>query len=127
MNLNFKSSLLHIFKEILLISVQENHSNILCYHYILKEINWFVVLYSKRFICTYYVFLFSQAAQALWITILRFCGDLNEPRYHTMERDNTSVMSKVTATLGRNFIRSKEFYEAQMIGIDPVCINIYFN
>ncbi|XP_025423570.1 myosin-VIIa [Sipha flava] len=59
------------------------------------------------------------AAQALWITILRFCGDLNEPRYHSMERDNTSVMSKVTATLGRNFIRSKEFYEAQMIGMDP--------
>lgn len=59
------------------------------------------------------------AAQALWITILRFCGDLSEPRYHTMERDNTSVMSKVTATLGRNFIRSKEFYEAQMIGMDP--------
>lgn len=47
------------------------------------------------------------AAQALWITILRFTGDLPEPRYHTMDRDNTSVMSKVTATLGRNFIRSK--------------------
>lgn len=47
---------------------------------------------------------------------------MSEPRYHTMERDNTSVMSKVTATLGRNFIRSKEFYEAQMIGMDPVCI-----
>jgi hypothetical protein len=29
-------------------------------------------------------------------------------------------MSKVTATLGRNFIRSKEFHEAQLIGIDPV-------
>jgi len=39
-----------------------------------------------------------------------------------MERDNTSVMSKVTATLGRNFIRSKEFHEAQMIGIEPVCV-----
>lgn len=47
------------------------------------------------------------AAQALWITILRFTGDLPEPRYQTMERDNTSVMSKVTATLGRNFIKSK--------------------
>ncbi|PSN40501.1 Myosin-VIIa [Blattella germanica] len=34
------------------------------------------------------------AAQALWITILRFTGDLPEPRYHTMDRDNTSVMSK---------------------------------
>jgi myosin VIIa len=46
---------------------------------------------------------------ALWITILRFMGDLPEPRYHTMEKDTTSVMTKVTATLGRNFIRSKEF------------------
>ncbi|XP_013168309.1 PREDICTED: myosin-VIIa isoform X2 [Papilio xuthus] len=59
------------------------------------------------------------AAQALWVTILRFTGDLAEPRYHTMDRDNTSVMSKVTATLGRNFIRSKEFQEAQMMGVDP--------
>jgi len=62
------------------------------------------------------------AAQALWITILRFTGDLPEPRFHTMDRDTTSVMSKVTATLGRNFIRSKEFQEAQMMGMDPVCI-----
>ncbi|XP_063529447.1 myosin-VIIa isoform X3 [Cydia strobilella] len=58
------------------------------------------------------------AAQALWVTILRFTGDLPEPRYHTMDRDNTSVMSKVTATLGRNFIRSKEFQEAQLMGVD---------
>ncbi|KAK9510245.1 hypothetical protein O3M35_005070 [Rhynocoris fuscipes] len=58
------------------------------------------------------------AAQALWITILRFTGDLPEPRYHTMDRDNVSVMSKVTATLGRNFIRSKEFQEAQLMGLD---------
>jgi hypothetical protein len=50
-----------------------------------------------------------KAALALWITILRFMGDLPEPRYHTMEKDTTSVMTKVTATLGRNFIRSKEF------------------
>lgn len=60
------------------------------------------------------------AAQALWITILRFTGDLPEPRFHTMDRDTTSVMSKVTATLGRNFIRSKEFQEAQLMGMDPV-------
>ncbi|XP_025836216.1 myosin-VIIa isoform X1 [Agrilus planipennis] len=59
------------------------------------------------------------AAQALWITILRFTGDLPEPRYSTMDRDNTSVMSKVTATLGRNFIRSKEFQEAQLMGLEP--------
>ena len=59
------------------------------------------------------------AALALWITILRFMGDLPEPRYHTMDKDNTCVMTKVTATLGRNFIRSKEFQEAQLMGLDP--------
>ena len=61
----------------------------------------------------------AKAAQALWITILRFCGDLPEPRYHTMDRDNQSVMQKIHATLGRNFIRSKEFQEAQL-GMDTV-------
>ncbi len=62
------------------------------------------------------------AAQALWITILRFMGDLPEPRYHSMERDTTSVMSKVTATLGRNFARSKEFQE---LGLDNVVHNYF--
>jgi myosin-7 len=33
-------------------------------------------------------------------------------------QDNTSVMTKVTATLGRNFIKSKEFQEAQLMGLD---------
>ncbi|KAG7157734.1 Myosin-VIIa-like 1, partial [Homarus americanus] len=60
------------------------------------------------------------AAMALWITILRFMGDMAEPKYHMMDRDNTSVMSKVSATLGRNFIKSKEFQEAQLMGMDPV-------
>ena len=59
-----------------------------------------------------------QAALALWITILRFMGDLPEPKYHTMDKDNTSVMTKVTATLGRNFIKSKEFLEAQQMGLE---------
>jgi hypothetical protein len=40
-------------------------------------------------------------------------GDLPEPKYHTMDRDNVSVMSKVTATLGRSFVKSREFQEAQ--------------
>lgn len=59
-----------------------------------------------------------KAANALWITILRFMGDLPEPKFHIMERDNTSVMSKVSATLGRNFIKSKEFQEAQLMGME---------
>jgi myosin-7 len=36
-----------------------------------------------------------------------------------MDRDNQSVMQKIHATLVRNFIRSKEFQEAQM-GMDTV-------
>ena len=63
------------------------------------------------------------AALALWITILRFMGDLPEPRYHTMDKDNSSVMMKVTATLGRNFIKSKEFQEAQAMGLNPEALN----
>lgn len=55
----------------------------------------------------------NLAALTLWITILRFMGDMAEPKFHTLQRDNTSVMTKVTATLGRNFIKSKEFLEAQ--------------
>jgi hypothetical protein len=41
-------------------------------------------------------------------------------------KDNTSVMSKVTATLGRNFIKSKEFQEAQLMGLDMVFLSINF-
>lgn len=53
-----------------------------------------------------------MASIALWITIMRFMGDAAEPEFRE-PADSTSVMSKVTATLGRNFIRSKEFQEAQ--------------
>ena len=59
-----------------------------------------------------------MAAVALWITILRFMGDLAEPKFHTLARDNISVMTKVSATLGRNFIKSKEFQEAQSMGLE---------
>ncbi|OQR80168.1 myosin-VIIa-like, partial [Tropilaelaps mercedesae] len=55
----------------------------------------------------------TMAALALWITILRFMGDLPEPKFHTIDRDNSSVMSKVTATLGRNFTKSKDFRDAK--------------
>lgn len=33
-------------------------------------------------------------------------------------------MSKVTATLGRNFIKTKEFQEAQLMGMDAVSLEI---
>jgi len=58
------------------------------------------------------------AALALWATILRFMGDMPEPKYHTTDRDNTSVMSRVSATLGRNFIRTKDFQDAQIMSME---------
>ncbi|KAK0093858.1 hypothetical protein PV326_012464 [Microctonus aethiopoides] len=49
------------------------------------------------------------AAQALWITILRFMGDLSEPKNPIDIPANKTVMSTVTETLSKSFARSKEF------------------
>lgn len=49
------------------------------------------------------------AAQALWITILRFMGDLAEPKYVDDKVDNVPVMTKLTDTIGRAFQKTKEF------------------
>ncbi|KAG7311722.1 hypothetical protein JYU34_002775 [Plutella xylostella] len=51
------------------------------------------------------------ASHALWITILRFMGDLSEPRYVDEKKDNTPVMTKLSDTIGRAFQKSKEFEE----------------
>ncbi|KAL0848961.1 hypothetical protein ABMA28_013349 [Loxostege sticticalis] len=53
----------------------------------------------------------KMAAQALWITILRFMGDLAEPKYADDKVDNIPVMSKLSDTIGRAFQKSKEFEE----------------
>jgi len=53
------------------------------------------------------------AAKALWITILRFMGDLPEPRYATENSDNTPIMTKINKTLNRNFVNSKEYKDAE--------------
>ncbi|CAG9784601.1 unnamed protein product [Diatraea saccharalis] len=50
-----------------------------------------------------------MAAKALWITILRFMGDLAEPKYVDDKIDNIPVMAKLTETVGRAFHKSKEF------------------
>ncbi|GLG96071.1 Myosin-VIIa [Gryllus bimaculatus] len=72
--------------------------------------------YSKRHIRHSLLDLPSQhdqlAAQALWVTILRFMGDLPEPRYEKKEKDNTPVMSLINKTLSRNFVNSKNFKNA---------------
>ncbi|XP_069105454.1 myosin-VIIa-like isoform X2 [Argopecten irradians] len=60
------------------------------------------------------------AALAVWITILRFMGDLPEPKYTTMptdSRDTTPVMTKIYSKLGRRFTK-KDLEEAQRMGLD---------
>lgn len=57
------------------------------------------------------------AAQALWVTILRFMGDLPEPRYVEDDKPVTeSVMTKLTQTLSRNFAKSKQFEQLRKKG-----------
>ncbi|XP_026756865.2 myosin-VIIa-like [Galleria mellonella] len=53
----------------------------------------------------------KEAALALWTTILRFMGDLPEPRYVDDKVDNMPVMTKLSNTVGRAFQKSKEFEE----------------
>jgi myosin-7 len=62
------------------------------------------------------------AALAVWITILRFMGDLPEPKYHTSMsdvKDNTPVMTKIYSTLGRKF-NKKDLEDAQRMGNELV-------
>ncbi|XP_023954785.2 myosin-VIIa [Bicyclus anynana] len=49
------------------------------------------------------------ASQAIWITILRFMGDIAEPKYVDDRADNVPVMTKLYDTVGRAFQKSKEF------------------
>ncbi|XP_059059264.1 myosin-VIIa-like [Achroia grisella] len=53
----------------------------------------------------------KEASLALWTTILRFMGDLPEPRYVDDKVDNVPVMTKLSNTVGRAFQKSKEFEE----------------
>ncbi|XP_057328761.1 myosin-VIIa-like [Microplitis mediator] len=53
------------------------------------------------------------SSQALWITILRFMGDLSEPRNPIETPANKTVMSTVSETISKSFMRSKE-YESLM-------------
>ncbi|KAM3962821.1 myosin-VIIa [Aphomia sociella] len=53
----------------------------------------------------------KEAALALWITILRFMGDLPEPKYVDDKVDNVPIMTTLSNTVGRAFQKSKEFEE----------------
>ncbi|CAG4968712.1 unnamed protein product [Colias eurytheme] len=53
----------------------------------------------------------KAASHALWITILRFMGDIAEPKYIDDKKDNVPIMTKLNDTVGRAFQKSKEFEE----------------
>ncbi|XP_053696662.1 myosin-VIIa-like [Sabethes cyaneus] len=55
------------------------------------------------------------SAQALWITILRFMGDMAEARYEDDSEGakHRPVMQKLTATLGRSYAKTKDFQAFQ--------------
>ncbi|GAB1609908.1 myosin-VIIa-like [Argonauta hians] len=63
----------------------------------------------------------QMAALAVWITILRFMGDLPEPKYHTSmadaRQDTTPVMTKIYSTLGRKF-NKKDLDEARQMSAE---------
>lgn len=56
----------------------------------------------------------SQAALAVWITILRFMGDLPEPEGDAITKDNTPVMARLYSTLGRSYSK-RDLQQAQQI------------
>lgn len=49
------------------------------------------------------------AAQAIWITILRFMGDYPEPKYDDNQKANEPIMNIVSETLSRSFTNRKEY------------------
>lgn len=65
----------------------------------------------------------QMAALAVWITILRFMGDLPEPKYGSSngpQRDTTPVMTKLYSTLGRNFSKRDLEQAQQAVEYDMV-------
>ncbi|XP_053673304.1 myosin-VIIa-like [Anopheles nili] len=75
--------------------------------------------FSKRKLKSSLLDLFGTAdiisAQALWITILRFMGDMADAKYEddSDESKHKPVMQRITATLGRNFAKTKDFQTFQ--------------
>lgn len=63
------------------------------------------------------------AAQALWITILRFMGDLPEPRFDNATKNNDSIMTQVSQTLSRSFTNRKEYQASHFLFSSLYMIN----
>ncbi|KAG5883060.1 hypothetical protein JTB14_010448 [Gonioctena quinquepunctata] len=51
------------------------------------------------------------AAQALWITILRFMGDYPEPKYENSTKENVPIMNIISESIGKSFSNRKEYQE----------------
>lgn len=63
-------------------------------------------------------FLVAQAALAVWITVLRFMGDLPEPKCQLVINDGSEkipVMTKIYETLGKRTYK-RELQELQVEG-----------
>ncbi|CAH0557546.1 unnamed protein product [Brassicogethes aeneus] len=53
----------------------------------------------------------TLAAQAIWITILRFMGDYPEAKFEHVVDDDELVVNKVRQTLSRSFANRKEYQD----------------
>uniref|UniRef100_A0A7G3AQY5 Putative myosin class i heavy chain n=2 Tax=Lutzomyia longipalpis TaxID=7200 RepID=A0A7G3AQY5_LUTLO len=51
------------------------------------------------------------SAQAIWITILRFMGDMAEAKYEDEEERHIPVMAKLHTTFSRSFAKTPEYRE----------------
>lgn len=72
----------------------------------------------KVFVIGKKIDLFLQASLAVWITVLRFMGDLPEPKYHTAISNGSEkipVMTKIYETLGKKTYK-KELQVLQQEG-----------
>lgn len=57
------------------------------------------------------MFLPVQAALAVWVTVLRFMGDMPEPKYQISLSDGTEkipVMTKIYETLGKRTYKREQ-------------------
>lgn len=72
---------------------------------------------------------FLQASLAVWITVLRFMGDLPEPKYHTAISNGSEkipVMTKIYETLGKKTYK-KELQVLQQEGEVGTCPRSLFH
>lgn len=81
--------------------------------------NWRIKRSTSRFLSSFKTSrLVHQAALAVWITVLRFMGDLPEPKCQMVINDGSEkipVMTKIYETLGKRTYK-RELQELQVEG-----------